>query len=272
MKKFACHYSIVRFLPYPETGEFANVGVIVACPETGYFGYRLLKQKFGRLTAFFEELDKKFCSQSLAMFEKELLRINAMVSEQRPGAEELKKFFNSLIHPREAIIRFSDASIRLAEKPEQIVDSLFLYYVERNFVTHEYKEKQLVQRLRNIVHGLNLDKPFRQKSLGDEIAHASFPLVQMDDGRAIKVIKPFYLGQDEPSKIISHGGAWVDKIQRLKKRKLLPDATLFAIEGPDESAGNLYVAYQEICDDLKQLNIEVIRPAQEQRLIDFASH
>lgn len=270
MKKFACHYSIVRFLPYPETGEFANVGVVVACPETGYFGYKLLKQKFGRLTGFFEELDKKFCSQSLVMFEKELLRISAMVSDKRPGSEELKKLFNALVHPREAIIRFSDASIRLAEKPEQIVDNLFLYYVERNFVTHEYKEFQLAQRVRNIVNELNLSIPFRQKSLGDEIAHVNFPLVQMDDGHAIKVIKPFYLGQDEPSKIIAHGGAWVDKVQRLRKRKLLPDATLFAIEGPDESAGNLYVAYQEICDDLKQLNIEVIRPAQEQRLIEFA--
>lgn len=272
MKKYACHYSIVRFLPYPETGEFANVGVVVACPETGFFGYKLLKQKIGRVTGFFEELDKKICSQSLAMFEKELVRVSAMVSEQRPGAEELKKLFNAFVHPREAIIRFADASIRLAEQPEQIVGSLFLYYVERNFVTHDYKETQLVQSLRNIVHGLNLSKPFRQKTLGDEIAHATFPLVQMDDGRAVKVIKPFYLGQDEPGKIIAHGGVWVDKIIRLKKRKLLPDATLFAVDGPDENSGNLYLAYKEICDDLMQLEVKVIRSSQEKRLVEFALH
>jgi len=29
MKKFACQYAIVRFLPYLETGEFANVGIVM---------------------------------------------------------------------------------------------------------------------------------------------------------------------------------------------------------------------------------------------------
>lgn len=32
MNKLACQYAVVRFLPYAETGEFANVGVALACP------------------------------------------------------------------------------------------------------------------------------------------------------------------------------------------------------------------------------------------------
>ena len=44
MKRFACHYAIIRFLPYPETQEFANVGVVLACPESGYFGFKLEKR------------------------------------------------------------------------------------------------------------------------------------------------------------------------------------------------------------------------------------
>jgi len=27
----ACNYAMLRFLPYPETGEFVNVGVVVNC-------------------------------------------------------------------------------------------------------------------------------------------------------------------------------------------------------------------------------------------------
>ncbi|MFH2140177.1 MAG: DUF3037 domain-containing protein [Pseudomonadota bacterium] len=270
MKKFACHYAIVRFLPYPETGEFANVGVVVACPETGFFGFKLLKRKFGRVTKFFDEIGSDICSQSLSLFDRELSRIGAVVKERRQNPDELRSLFNSLVHPREAIIRFSDTSVRLAENPDQIVENLFLFYVERNFVTQEYKELQLVQRVRNVVQGLKLDKPFRQRNLGDELAQASFPLVQMDNQIAIKVIKPFFLAQSSPSKIISHGGAWVDKVQRLRKRNLLPSATLFAIDGPDENQGNRYLAYKEICDDLERLEVEVIRSTQEQRLISFA--
>jgi hypothetical protein len=272
MKKFACHYAIVRFLPYPETEEFANVGVVVACPETGFFGFKLLKRKFSRVTNFFDEIGKDICSQSLTLFDRELSRINALVNERRHSSDELRSLFNALVHPREAIVRFSETSIRLAENPELAVENLFSFYVERNFVTQEYKELQLVQRVRNVVQGLKLDKPFRQKSIGDELAQASFPLVQMDNQLPIKVIKPFFLGQNAPGKIISHGGAWVDKVQRLRKRNLLPKATLFAIDGPDESAGNRYLAYKEICDDLIRLDVEVIRSSQEQKLINFARH
>jgi hypothetical protein len=56
MKKFACRYAVVQFVPYSETGEFANVGVVLICPETGYFGFQLQTRKYARVTAFFDEL------------------------------------------------------------------------------------------------------------------------------------------------------------------------------------------------------------------------
>ena len=270
MKKFACHYAIVRFLPYPETGEFANVGVVVACPETGYFGFKLIKRKFSRVTNFFDEIGHDTCSRALSMFDKELSRVSTLISERRQSPEELRSLFNSLLHPREAIVRFSESSVRLAENPEKAIENLFLFYVERNFVTQEYKEIQLEQRVRSVVHGLKLNNPFKSKRLGDDIAHANFPLVQMENQIPIKVIKPFFLGKDDPGKIISHGGAWVDKIQRLRKRNLLPSDTLFAIDGPEKSEGNRYMAYKEICDDLIRIDIAVIRSSQEQQLINFA--
>jgi len=29
--QLVCNFSVVRFLPYPETDEFVNVGVVMAC-------------------------------------------------------------------------------------------------------------------------------------------------------------------------------------------------------------------------------------------------
>ena len=270
MRKLACHYAIVRFLPYPETGEFANVGVVVACPETGAFEYKLLRRKFGRVTKFFDEIGDKVCSHSLALFDKELSRIRSSVNERQHSSEDLRSLFKVLVHPREAIVRFSESGVRLSDNPAEMVESLFQFYVERNFVTQEYKEKELVQRVRNVVQGLKLSRPFRQKSIGDELAQASFPLVQMGEDKPIKVIKPFFLAQNAPSKIIAHGGAWVDKVQRLRRRRLLPEATLFAIDGTGENEGNRFLAYQEICEDLERLDVQVIRSFQEQKIIDFA--
>jgi hypothetical protein len=34
-KKLACNYAVLRFLPYPETGEFVNIGVAIGCPDKG---------------------------------------------------------------------------------------------------------------------------------------------------------------------------------------------------------------------------------------------
>ncbi len=45
MKQFVCNYAPVRFLPYRETGEFVNVGVVLHCPQTDFFGFRLIPTK-----------------------------------------------------------------------------------------------------------------------------------------------------------------------------------------------------------------------------------
>ncbi|MGM0927683.1 MAG: DUF3037 domain-containing protein [Pseudomonadota bacterium] len=34
MKRIACQYVILRFMPYVETGEFANVGVVMIPPHS----------------------------------------------------------------------------------------------------------------------------------------------------------------------------------------------------------------------------------------------
>ena len=59
MKKLACRYAVVQFVPYSETGEFVNAGVVLVCPQTGYFDFRLQTRKYARVTAFFDELAPK---------------------------------------------------------------------------------------------------------------------------------------------------------------------------------------------------------------------
>lgn len=58
MNQFACRYAIVQFAPHVETGEFANVGVVLMCPQTGYFDFKLQTRKHKRVTDFFDELPR----------------------------------------------------------------------------------------------------------------------------------------------------------------------------------------------------------------------
>ena len=58
MNKVACQYALLRFRPFVETGEFANVGVVLLAPEARFFWFLLLK-RYGRITQFFHQLDRK---------------------------------------------------------------------------------------------------------------------------------------------------------------------------------------------------------------------
>jgi len=269
----ACRYAIVRFVPFPETEEFVNIGIILACPSLGYFGFRLQqKKRHGRVTNFFPDIGTKSYKEAIEMFSRELSRVQYIAHSDLKGSpNEIRKLFDALVHPREALIKFSSPRARMAEDPAQILDKLFGYYVERNFVTLEYKETILERRIRNLVHSLNLPKPFRAVELGDEFASAHFPLVQEDKDVAVKAIKPFYLAQPEPSKIIAHGGLWVDRIRRMRRRQTLPSALMFAIESPPREDSKRYAAFDEIRHDLESLDIITVPAQAEDAIINFAT-
>lgn len=271
MKRIGCRYAIVRFLPYAETQEFANVGIVLACPETGYFGFKLEKRRTGRITDFFKELDARVYRHAIAGFELELERIAGEVARQRPTPDQMRSLFDALVHPREAIIRFGSARALLTEDPQQAVEKMFGHYVGRDFVTPEYKEHTLTKRVRGLLDGLDLPAPFREKEIGDAYMHAQFPLVQMQGDQALKAIKPFFLAQDEPIKILKHGGLWVEQIKFLHRRHLLPDAVMFAVEGPMSSDGLRFEACEEICADLRGYDVQIIPAAQEQQIKAFAA-
>lgn len=272
LNKYACRYAIVRFVPFAETEEFVNIGVVVACPVSGYFGFKLQKKRrHSRVTGFFSDVGKESYKEAIEMFTRELSRIQFLVSKNSVHApDEIRRVFDALVHPREALIQFSQSRSRMASNPDEVLEKLFGYYVERNFVTHEYKEQVLERRIRNLVHSLHLPKPFKALEVGDEFAAAHFPLVQLEGSVPVKAIKPFFLGQPEPSKIISHGGLWVDRLRRMRMRKSLPPAVLFAVDGPGPLDGKRHSAYLEICDDLNKLDILTVPSNAEHDIVSFA--
>lgn len=45
-------YAIVRFLPQAQTGEFANVGIVLCAPDQVVFEFRLAPARLARVTDF----------------------------------------------------------------------------------------------------------------------------------------------------------------------------------------------------------------------------
>ena len=70
----AARYAIARFLPYAETEEFANVGVLLHAPEARVFSFRMIKS-WRRVSGFFDTLDRRVFTAARKDFESELERV-----------------------------------------------------------------------------------------------------------------------------------------------------------------------------------------------------
>lgn len=274
MNKFACRYAIIQFQPYSETGEFANVGVVLTCPETGFFDFKLQARRYAHITAFFDELNADVYRSVIKAIQTELERIRAVVSALPASgarADQIRNLLTSLTHPREAMVRFGPVRPLLTQAPAPELAQLFEHYVNRAFATPEYVEHTLTRRIQLLLEGLQLPAPFKIERIGDEQIHANFPLVQRRDDHLAKVIKPFNLSQDEPNRIFDHGDAWLQKVRRLRKRNLLPADVLFAVAAPLAADTKRFMAYSEICDELRQADVQVIAQSDEPLILAFAT-
>lgn len=274
MKQVACRYAVVQFVPYLETGEFANVGVAMVCPQTGYFGFRLQNtRKTKRITGFFDELPRTVFARAVLGIRAELQRIDELIACQRESGrpEVLRETFEALIHPREAIIRFSAPRVVLTNDPARELADKFDHYVDRSFATPEYVEHEIERRIKALLGSLNLEQPFRPAKVGDDEVYVKFPLVQHRGTTVAKIIKPFNLNQTEPMGIYDHGGTWLQRIQRLRKRDLLPHDVLFAVRGPAQSDPKRFAAFSDICNELLLEDVLAVAEDAQDRIVEFAT-
>lgn len=274
MNRLACQYAIIRFLPYAETGEFANVGIVLACPETGFLDARLMPtKKTGRITGFFEQLDKQIYRDTLKYLDDELRRIRQMVRDagHRDGGPLVKQMFAGLTRPREALLRFSETRVVLAEDPAVTLDKFFARFVERDFANKQYHDKLLERGVREVLVRANLRDYFKPAEVGSESLHIQVPFVHLRDGQPTHAIKPLDLGKDEANQVYEHGGHWLERVRRLGKHELLPDAMLFAVKVPAPTDTAVRRAADEIVSDLREAGVVVADAADATAIVQFAA-
>lgn len=274
MNRLACQYAIIRFLPYAETGEFANVGIVLVCPESGYFDARLMPtKKTGRIAGFFDQLDKQIYRDTLNHLDDELQRVRQMVCHagHRDGGALVKQMFVGLTYPREALLRFSETRVVLAEDPAAALDKLFARFVERDFANKQYHDKLLERGVREVLVRANLREYFKPAEVGSESLHIQIPFVHLRDGQPTHAIKPLDLGKEEANQVYEHGGHWLERVRRLGKHELLPDAMLFAVNVPAPADTAVRKAADEIVSDLREAGVMVADAANVTAIIQFAA-
>lgn len=213
-------------------------------PKHRFFDFKLLVYRYARVTRFFEHLDAKVFRETMRMMRDELQRAAALLKRQgfdprttTADATLARRLFEEIVRPRETILRFSAIRDVLTDDPQAKLQELYGYYVERNFAgTREYQEQVLERGLRQMLQQARITRRFERADVGNADYHVAFPFVERREETYVKAIKPLHLAQDDPSRILDHGGQWVWRVQMLKQRELLPPQVLFAVNGPQGDA------------------------------------
>lgn len=269
----AARYSIIRFLPYAETEEFANVGVAMFAPTARYFDFRLTN-KWRRIGAFFDTLDRRVFVQGMRAFKEELVRTRDMAGKltggEESGQSSAQRMFEDLIRPREALFRFSTVRAVMTDTPEAKLAALFDYYVEHDFATHEYHEALIERAVRGVLRREGLGERFRRAKLGTGTLQFAVPFAELNEtGRALRVIKPMHLAYDDPVRILDHGNQWLGRLRHLDRVKALPDAMLLAVTEPPADTDR-HAAFDEVRRDLEILGATFAVANDEQAILGFA--
>lgn len=273
-----CNYAVIRFLPYPDVGEFVNIGVVVACPETSFFDFKMTTKRWARVTDFFPELDVVLLHAGRKMFAAEMQRVKTMLMTDRQPEQARMIFeqdafracFRELVRPRESVFRFGPIGTAMTENPSVKLEELYAYHVARQFATHDlFQETVMARRLAAVFRAQDLAATLRPRRFGDDVYHYEFPFVRDTKNGRTRAIKPLHLAQRDTTKIIDHGDQWCRRIERLRRMNSFPDDVLFVVKQPDNEGKRRDVARQ-IEEELRGLDVRIAQEGDREDVLTFA--
>lgn len=126
---YASDYAMLRFLPYPETGEFVNVGVLVACQQAGLLDFMAERQMPHRARALFPKQHGQVFEAAIEGLRQEMERLKCQSHD--PKAVQLA--FHEAVRVRESTFRFGEVRTILTMNPRGLAEELFARYVRMEF-------------------------------------------------------------------------------------------------------------------------------------------
>jgi len=262
------NYAILRFMPFSETQEFANVGVVISIPKLGYIDYKLAPTRFARITHFFDDIDGLLYKNALNRYEGELKRVSDYVSTMH-GAEQVH-YFNELTRMRESVIHFGEVRTAKCNNPKEALESIYNRFVGRNFVTKEYREAKMISVLKQQLNK-TLPLQYKEKEVKAGIINVKLPLVASIQ-EDIRAIKPIAFHHNKALSLLEHGEVWIKRVERIVKAGTMDaNKMLFAVEEPDSKTGKLYNAFTEVKEEMLNLGTIVHAFSDKQKIMQFAA-
>ncbi|NLT72100.1 MAG: DUF3037 domain-containing protein [Verrucomicrobiaceae bacterium] len=283
------HYAAIGFRPYPELGEFVNVGIVAVEAKSRYLRYQLIApQRTRRIRVCFPELDLSLYRSGLRRLESELAALSIETNLWSDDARQVAKnhpaqidlfvgtdeghLFERLTAPQGSPFFYASRGTRLCEDMDQALAALYDRYVDhRHLHAADYEEKQLTRDLRRLFQANRLGRIYREAPwVGTDAYHVGIPLAFTPKGSEVpeKAIKPLNLDRPTPTPIYTYGDEWIAKVNRLRRVGCLPGEFLFVVKKPEDGEGR--VAAEDICEGLIREGVQVADFEDTEAILAFA--
>ena len=196
-------------------------------------------KKFKRVFEFFPELDRNAFRTARTATQANMERVKALVTDTT-DVQLAQRIFRELVRPREAVFRFGEIRTILTPEPQKVAAMLFEQYVNRQFAKErEYHEAVMARRYMQVLREHPTGRHFRAAVVGTEAYHVRVPIASMElaeNQAPQRVIKPLDLQREEPTAVIEHGDAWIQRLKRLREFGRMPERFIFAVRLPTRDA------------------------------------
>lgn len=266
-----CLYSIVRYSPYPETEEFANVGVVLCAPKENVFEFMMTNRNDSRVRKFFHD-DCIFPLAKDALNRELVLAKNT--AGEISGAQSLSQFFHYFTAKRESIFHFSEVRVVLSHEPKAELLKIYDRYVNHSDYTKTRREEVLARELKKSIDRIDsLKNLFKHQVVNGTFSKFSMPLVAKRDDVISRAIKPLAFEQSEPGKMMEHGDTWVMRVTRAAEENLLNiEDVLFTIDEPVSPSTAQIKVLDSIKLNLDRNKISHIPSSDHRSAIEFAAN
>jgi hypothetical protein len=129
--KTAYTYTILRYVHDVTSGEFANVGVVLLAPETGYAG-ALCRDTYGRISKMFPDMNREGFKSQMRYIESRIDELGDRLRGElslEPAPADAGELARSVVPHDDSSLQWGPVGGGLCDDPAQKLEELFSRYV-----------------------------------------------------------------------------------------------------------------------------------------------
>jgi len=266
---------VLRYSYDVVTGEWLNLGLILACHDRHFIGAQFIPS-FSRITTAFPRADAVHLRRLCGVIENQCLELQARLNSELDFDADPFSILSAILPADDSGLRFSEPLFGLCVDPKETLSLLFERYVMRSVDAKKRTSRQEADVWRDFAARLS-DPSILRKLTPVTLAHRDYKL---EFEHAWKnghwnAIQPVAFDLLDPNQIREKATAWAGRLLTVRPRKQSVDVSLLVGLPSTERPGEIRRAAHDgiaILMELLQDEAEVLQEGEADTVLKKMMH